>query len=313
MKIALLLIIFITSSIPLFSQNRISVDTAIDDFAQNITSNISENRRIAVIALETNSNEMMIYFIDNMVSSLLEKDRNIEVYERLRIEHPLREQNFNTTGYVSEETAQRIGQIVGVNTVIYGSIIIRNNRNDYQITITAADVETARILSQKVYDLRTDSRLRSLLGINWIEIHDDPHFWSAGAFIGTSFSEPWVIGSINGTLAPFRYSFLEIGLDLGLVSGTPDIENYYSLYPYANYAVFLPLSKVNLHAGIGIGYMIGERTFPDYIDPIRIFAANVKIGLNFANGFDVSYTLRTNIQSVNNKFSIGYSYRFNRK
>ena len=310
MKRVLLFILFINSFVPLFSQNRITLDDAMSDFAQNITSDLPENTRIAVIEFETNSREMRIYFIDKMVS-LLKSNNNIDVYERERIENLLREQNFALTGFVSDATAQRIGHIVGVNTVIYGSMRERNDRNNYHMTVTATEVETGRILAQEFYNLRNDSRLRSLLGINWIELQDDPYFWSVGAFVGTSFSEPWVIATINGTLAPFRYSFLEIGLDLGLISGSPNIEQYYSLYPYTNYAFFLPFSNVNLYSGIGIGYMIGERTNPDYIDPIRILAANFKIGLNFENGFDVSYTLRTNIQSVNNKFSVGYVYRFN--
>jgi hypothetical protein len=238
-------------------------------------------------------------------------DKNIKVYERKDIEILLTEQNFSLTGYVNDETAQRIGHFVGADKLVYGSM--RVNNDEYRMAIRAAVTETSEILLAKSYDLRLDTRLKGLLEITKKEPGEEAFYWTAGASVGTSFVEPWVIGTIHGTIAPLPYSFLEIGLDIGFVSSIPGVVNYYSLYPFAHYALFIPFGKGGAYIGAGVGYMFGERAYQDLKDSISIFAADFIIGLNIFNGFDISYTLRTNMKSVNNKFAFGYTYRFNRE
>jgi hypothetical protein len=188
--------------------------------------------------------------------------------------------------------------------------MIRVSSDEYRMTIKATVTETAEILLSRLYDLRLDSRLRGLLGITKKEPGNEAYYWTAGASIGTSFAEPWVIGSIHGTIAPLPYSFLEIGLDIGFVIGVPDVDKYYSVYPFAHYALFIPFGKGGGYIGAGVGYMFGERDFHNLKEPINILAADFIVGLNILNGFDISYTLRTNMKSVNNKFAFGYTYRF---
>ena len=135
-------------------------------------------------------------------------------------------------------------------------------------------------------------------------------FWSVGASLGSSFSAPWVIGTLHGTVAPFKYSFLELGFDVGLASGDSSV-NYYSLYPFAHYAFFWPLEKLGLYAGIGGGLLIVSYQFSQNADfsknyPLAAFTA----GINILDMIDVSYTLRTNFITANNKVSVGYVYRF---
>ncbi|MCL2006844.1 MAG: CsgG/HfaB family protein [Treponema sp.] len=308
----LICILFLLPLTQLNPQNRFSIDSAISDFAENAITQFI-NRRIAVIASETDDRNLMIYFIDAMTMKLRENHSELEIYARdaLGREAFQREQDFSLSGYVSDGTRQRIGQLVGVDTVVLGSIRRTENRDEHQMTIIAVVVETGRVIDRKNYTLRLDSKLRNLLGIKSIELQDDYYFWTIGGHIGTSFSEPWFIGTVNGTLAPFKYSFIQMGFDIGLISDANNIESYYSIYPFINYAAFLPFSNINIYTGLGIGYMFGERIFPEYIEFIRILAANLIIGLNLPNGIDISYTLRTNFISASNKFSVGYTYRFN--
>jgi len=49
------------------------------------------------------------------------------------------------------------------------------------------------------------------------EATPDTRLWTLGASAGTSFTRPWLIGTVHGTLAPFNYSFLDIGLDVGML------------------------------------------------------------------------------------------------
>jgi hypothetical protein len=135
-------------------------------------------------------------------------------------------------------------------------------------------------------------------------------FWTVGASAGSSFAVPWLIGTVHGTIAPFKYSFLELGLDVGMVSGMADV-GYYSLYPYVHYAFFMPFAKKGgWYVGAGAGYMRANFDFEGNEVPTGYFAADVVAGVNLWNMLDISYTLRTNFKRAGSKVSVGYVYRF---
>jgi hypothetical protein len=293
------------SLMPLFPQNKMTLDNAIDDFATKFVSRFPDKNQLAVIAFETDKQDLMTHFIDTMVEVLMKK--GIAVYERKRIQHLLTEANFSLTGYVSDETMLRIGQIIGVDTVIYGSIKGGNGRNEYRMTITAANVETSQILSQISFDLQMDPRLSGLLGIT------EDRLWTVGISGGSSFSAPWAIITVHGTIAPFQYSFLEAGMDIGLVSGYSDVK-YYSLYPFIHYAAFMPFEKGGgWYGGIGGGYMYGKYSLGQWQNTVNVFAVDLITGFNILNLIDISYTFRTNFTNVNHKVSAGLVYRFKRR
>ena len=135
--------------------------------------------------------------------------------------------------------------------------------------------------------------------------------WTVGASVGSSFAAPFVIGTVHGTIAPIRYTFLELGFDFGLLGGDPE-GSYYSMYPFAHIAFFLPFPKIaGWYVGAGAGLMMVRYTFPDemnYSD--NIFATDIIAGVNILDMIDISYTLRTNFAGASNKVSVGYTYRF---
>ena len=134
--------------------------------------------------------------------------------------------------------------------------------------------------------------------------------WTLGVSAGSAFAPPLVIGTVHGTIAPIRNAFLEIGFDFGLISGDSDV-NYYSMYPFAHLAFFLPFPQSGgWYAGAGGGFMIARYTFPEGDYSANIFAADFITGVNILNMIDISYTLRTNFSGTSNKLSVGYTYRF---
>jgi len=160
-------------------------------------------------------------------------------------------------------------------------------------------------------DTTTTARPQIIIGGAKPEI-DPAKFWSVGASVGSSFAAPWVIGTAHGTIAPFKYSFLELGFDIGFVPGKPNV-TYYSLYPYAHLVFFWPLmaNKIGLYAGLGGGYLMVSYDFTGegkYTD--NFLLAAVTTGVNLLDMIDVSYTLRTNFSARSHKVSVGYTYRF---
>jgi hypothetical protein len=140
---------------------------------------------------------------------------------------------------------------------------------------------------------------------------DPARLWSLGVSAGTSLTDPFVIGTVRGTIAPLRYSFLELGCDAGFISDVEGATSYYSIYPFAHYALFLPFSqKGGWYIGAGAGYMIADYQIEDITVSKNIFAADFIAGVNILNFFDISYTLRTDFASANHKISVGFCYRF---
>ncbi|MCL2762923.1 MAG: porin family protein [Treponema sp.] len=141
-------------------------------------------------------------------------------------------------------------------------------------------------------------------------VRNELHFWSLGVFAGTSFIDPWAIGTVRATLAPLPYSFLAIGLDVGFISTITDAQ-YYSLCPFLYYAYFRPITtNSSWYAGAGASYTLSRYTFSENTFPENIFAIDIVLGVNFFNMLDISYTLRTNFDGASNKIAIGYTYRF---
>jgi len=134
--------------------------------------------------------------------------------------------------------------------------------------------------------------------------------WSLGAALGTTFSAPWFVGTIHGTLAPFRYSFFDVGIDLGLASGRANV-GYYSLYPFAHYAYFYPIKDdTGWYAGAGVGFMMAAYQLPQEEFRENTFAVDVGTGVIIKNMFNISYTLRTDFKTASNKAAVGYVRRF---
>jgi hypothetical protein len=145
-------------------------------------------------------------------------------------------------------------------------------------------------------------------------------FTSVGVSVGTSFTVPVLAITVHGTIAPLRYSFLEIGMDFGMISGVKDA-GYFSVYPFAHYAFFLPFPESGgWYIGAGGGWYWATHYFPQGKIPFNSPALDLITGFNIRNMFDVSYTIRANrllnadglftFNNFNSKLSVGYVYRF---
>jgi len=145
---------------------------------------------------------------------------------------------------------------------------------------------------------------------------EDKKYKVIGASIGTAFVAPLIIGTLHGTLAPFNGSFFDLGIDAGYGINRDHVD-YFSLYPFVNFALFAPFPRTadgkrgGWYVGVGIGAMFANYMF-DVVGSIwdNTIAMNIVTGFNLFDMFDISYTLRTNFTSADNKLSVGYVYRF---
>jgi len=141
-------------------------------------------------------------------------------------------------------------------------------------------------------------------------LDDDTKLWSVGASAGTSFSSPVLIGTVHGTLAPFKYTFFDVGCELGMICSIKGAD-YFSFFPFVHFSGFYPLSDiVGIYAGAGGGYLMSEYRFVDIVTSYEMFTANFFAGAVLFDFLNISYTLRTNFDAVGHKLAVGYIYRF---
>jgi len=244
----------------------------------------------------------------------------------------LKELNYQMEGYTAEEGAKALGKAINAEYILFAEArslghmnvftaqilhvesasLLTGDSRDYHVVDDGIKLmpELALLLTDqkkaaKQIAIRNRERSRAAL------FGDPAKFWSVGVSAGSSFAAPWAIGTVHGTIAPFRNSFFELGIDYGMISRAADVEQYYSLYPFIHVALFLPFKKSGgWYVGAGGGYMLGEYTFPEEKIPVNIYAVDATTGINIGNIFDVSYTARSNFKSVNHKVAVGFTYRF---
>ena len=144
-------------------------------------------------------------------------------------------------------------------------------------------------------------------------------FWSLGVSVGSALNDPWLIGTVQGTLAPLPFSFLRLGFDVGFLSGLEqagDRAGYFSTYPFAHLAFFLPFEILPIpisggwYLGAGGGLMTARYDFRGLAVSESGFLADFTTGFIISNIIDISYTMRTDFSSFGSRVSAGFTHRF---
>jgi len=238
------------------------------------------------------------------------------------------ELEYQAQGYTAEEGAKALGQAINAEFVLSAEARSLGSMNMFAAQIL--HVEDGSLLAGNVRDYRViDDGIRVMAELAWLltgskpvspvispekpalsETRNSAKLRTIGVNAGTAFAPPFFIANVSVTLAPFNYSFLEIGCDFGFISGAEEV-SYNSFYPFAHGAFFYPFAeKGGWYAGTGFGFMLANYRYPSGEVPVSIFAMDFITGINVGNVFNISYTLRTNFNKASHKALIGYTYRF---
>ena len=275
-----------------------SLDEAILAAAVKISRDLPAGATVAIIRFNTDSQTRSNYVITELNGALLRTRRITPV-----------NQDQNPQYHIT------------------GSLELFNS--DQRIRFTAVDTESGETASEYSAYLNlsgTDDTGHSTPALAWLPQQKERQertsedyaamFNSIGLALGTSFMvDPMFIVTIHGTFAPVRNVYIEIGCDMGFTSvyksNTNNLNEYYSIYPFANIGYFRPFNRrANLYAGAGAGYMFGKYTFGYGEADVRVFVVNFTAGLYLGKFLNISGTLRTDFDSVSFKLAVGYAYRF---
>jgi len=138
----------------------LSLMEAIEQAAEKTAGELPQGVKVAVVAFESESGGLSENIMEELNGAL--KDRRIDVVDRQNLMHILREQNFQISGHVDDNTAVSIGKIAGAHIVITGQLSIFGDV--YRFRTTALSVETAARVSMTRLDVRNDEALRRMIG-----------------------------------------------------------------------------------------------------------------------------------------------------
>ena len=189
--------------------------------------------------------------------------------------------------------------------------------SEHRITFTAADTESGEKASEYSALLNL-SGAGAAVAAGEQKQPKDTRFNTIGISLGSAFFGDLFIVAVNGSFSPVKNMYIELGCDFGFVYYDEDKSNYnynpvsyLSILPFAHVGFFAPFNKKGgFFIGAGAGYMVGLFTFPWGKASESVFVADITTGFNLWNWLNISYTLRTNLKSINHKIALGYSYRF---
>ena len=142
----------VTSCVTSTSKKDLSVDdikASILRHQQTIIDSITEHSGagkrpgVAVLDIASGNNDLGVFATEEIILQLV-RTRRFRVVDRDSIETILKEQNFQYSGVVSDETAVSIGKFIGASVIIKGMIHQRQKQFDFSLKIL--DVETAEII-----------------------------------------------------------------------------------------------------------------------------------------------------------------------
>jgi len=137
-----------------------NLDKCILEGANYLITRMSTGAKVAVINIDSQLINLSNYVIDNLSMYLVNEDKFI-VIERSKIDILQKEQKYQMSGEVSDETAVSIGKQIGAQFIITGAVLPLGDIHSLHLKIT--NVQTAQIIGTKIYQMSADKTLIALL------------------------------------------------------------------------------------------------------------------------------------------------------
>lgn len=131
---------------------------------QPSVSSSSMKKTIAILAFQPS--DLSPSFAQQVQDHLLEEYFNLgrfKIIERESLDRILKEQNLQLSGIVNETEAKRVGRIIGVDFISFGTIAKFNNV--IRISGRTTSVETGEIVAISSVEIPIDDDLSSMLGV----------------------------------------------------------------------------------------------------------------------------------------------------
>jgi F0F1-type ATP synthase assembly protein I len=117
---------------------------AMAKISEDLIETLPARARVAVLSVGSSNRTLSENAVDELEFNLVDT-RKFTIVDRARLDQIRREQNFQMSGDVSDDSAVSIGNMLGADIVIVGTINTTDSGG--RITIRALDVQTAQIVT----------------------------------------------------------------------------------------------------------------------------------------------------------------------
>jgi hypothetical protein len=143
-------------------QEGTPLSQVIGEAAVRVEKSLPAGTKLALLNFNAPSETFSRYALDELAAIFVAND-NLVIVDRKDIDLLRGETQFQLSGEVSDESAQSIGQMLGAQSILSGSLTELGGV--YRFIVKVLNVETARVEVLFPQDLRLDDRVAALLGI----------------------------------------------------------------------------------------------------------------------------------------------------
>ena len=139
----------------------VNLDAAIEQANKDINNALRQGSKVALFCISSSSDSLSNYVLEE-ISIQLVRSRKLTVVDSREVERIRRDMNFPVSGELSDESAQRVGLLLGAQYLVLGSLVNMGQTHRFRtrvINVSNTAIETA--LSINVSD---DSQIQYLLG-----------------------------------------------------------------------------------------------------------------------------------------------------
>jgi TolB-like protein len=145
------------ASAPAVSANTtraVNLDAAIEQSSKAINDSLAQGTKVALLNFSSDSDVFSDYVLEEMSISLV-NGKKLVVVDRREIDLIRGEMNFQMSGEVSDESAQEIGQKLGAQSIVSGSLV--NLGQSYRFRTKVINVNSAAIEASSSVSVTNDS------------------------------------------------------------------------------------------------------------------------------------------------------------
>lgn len=164
----ILIVFLILSCVTSNAKKDNNKSNAVEQIAKTLTSEAAAGNKIKIAVLPfpdsaTKKYYRLSYYLnDEFVTAMYrEKNQEMKIYERSQIESLLSEMDFNISGLVSTDTAVEIGNMIGADALVIGSLSVLSDQ--VRINARLVDVESGEISVADNGSIPLDENLKGML------------------------------------------------------------------------------------------------------------------------------------------------------
>jgi len=217
-KALIIFVISLLSAVGLYAKD-LTLKEVINQSVRDVERALQNGNVVAVVNFASPSEVFSDHVIEELTGALV-NGKKVVIVDRRNLDLIRQEMDWQLSGYVSDESMQSIGQQLGAQYIVSGSLT--NMGRYYRFRIKVTNVETAAIRTQNSLDLKNDSQVTALIADPSQRYSDSAYYkmqkaaMGVGAEVNMNSTQDFAIA--GGARYAFDYSIgslFGVGLNLG--------------------------------------------------------------------------------------------------